>query len=105
MQTFDNKDPYRILAISPLASEAQISKAFQDKLRTVGEKGDREKLIHAYGLISNQAARDRFKWDEMSSILYQLPESDALPPIDLEALVRELAFLTPWELGDDACMN
>jgi hypothetical protein len=96
-------DPYRILEIPYTASEEQIKQAFQKKM---GETGGSDVIIAAYGQIRDPAGRRRFRWGSIWSYLKDpQQEVPSVEPSNIQAIIRELAFLTEWELGDDACLK
>jgi hypothetical protein len=95
-------DPYAILNISYHASDQEIQNAFQIKM---SEKGtDTELVLFAYGMIRGQSGRNRWRWDDFRTFLFE-PFSLQTKSVDKESLAKELAFLSPWELGDDTCLN
>lgn len=97
------QDPYQILGIPYTASEEQIRQAFQKKM---AEANGSEIMIAAYGKIRDSSGRKRFRWGSLSSFLRD-PQQEMEPPekLDIHALVKELAFQTEWELGDETCLK
>lgn len=96
-------DPYQILGLPYTASEEEIKQAFQKKMTETSEP---EMIIAAYGKIRDPAGRKQFRWGSIWSYLRD-PQQDIPPakPKDVHMLIKELAFLTEWELGDDSCLK
>ena len=99
-------DPYCILDLPCGAKEEEIHEAFRTKLEAFpkGAK-ERERVILAYGMIRHLADRNQFHFDEVRSFFVDPLQSEQKGVIDKEALAQELAFLSSWEAGDDACLN
>jgi hypothetical protein len=100
-------DPYRILGIPYTADEETIRNAF---LKKMSESKDSSIIVNAYALIRDEEARRRFKWGNMWSCLNLEEIAEGLiekkmPQIELESLIKELAFQSEWELGDDSCLK
>lgn len=96
------QDPYRILEIPYTASEEEIRKAFHKKMT----EGGSEVVITAYGKIRDSAGRRNFRWGNIWSIIRD-PRED-IPdagPIDIHSIIKELAFQSEWELGDESCLK
>ncbi len=98
----DEIDPYVILDLPYAASESEIQTAFHRKMKTAK---DQELLIKAYGMIRNRTGRERWRWSSINSYLLNPFEGHKKDNIDIEALIKELAFLSEWEMGEDACPN
>lgn len=90
-------DPYRVLGVSYDASEEEIQQAFQQKM--LESKGSQD-IIKAYGMLRSPADRRKFRWGSVWSCMHGL-DSEEKAHTDLEAIVKELAFLTAWELGQN----
>lgn len=93
-------DPYAQLQIPYHADEETIRRAFHQKIR---ENPDNTDLLMAYEMIRNEEKRKEYKWMNSSSYIMpppidESPEADQFP---IEALARELAFLSEWEAGRD----
>jgi hypothetical protein len=102
----EQMDPYVILSLAYTATESEIQEAFQKKLEGMDKHSEEaHRLIEAYGMIRNPSGRERFRWEEMRSFLADPFHEKDGKGIDLVPLVRELAFLSLWELGDDACLS
>lgn len=102
-----NIDPYRILGLPYNADEETIRKAF---LKKMNESTDSSLIVNAYALIRDEQARRRFKWGNMWSCLNieEIAENNTQKKMtsgELESLIKELAFQSEWELGDDSCLN
>lgn len=101
----DILDPYQILEIPHTASEEQIKQAFQKKLV---ETNGSEKIIAAYGKIRDSGGRRQFRWGSIQSYLKD-PQQDipSFQPkdVDVQSIIKELAFRTEWELGDETCLK
>jgi len=97
------QDPYQILEIPYTASEEQIRQAFHKKMV---ETNGSEIIIAAYGEIRDSAGRKRFRWGSLSSFLRD-PQQEMKPSekLDVDTLIKELAFQTEWELGDETCLK
>ena len=89
-------DPYVLLDLPPDADDAAIRAAFHAKVRAGGADAA---VNAAYAAIRDAAARRRRRWCEPAACLASLPSGDG-PLTPPEPLVRELAFLSDWELGD-----
>lgn len=93
-------DPYAILNLPYSADATMIQKAFQEQMKLVK---DQEALIEAYGMIRDPVSRERFRWNDHRFCEAKIENENN--SIDIEALIKELAFLSPWEMGDDSCLN
>lgn len=95
----DALDPYFFFEIPLDASDEEIQLSFQRKMLT---SANPEQVVHIYSKIRNQTARNEWKWNTIHSHLLNPMPKDSTPhvDIDLEALIKELAFLSPWEAGD-----
>lgn len=91
-------DPYAVLNVPYSADELEIQQAFQKLLD--GEK-DRELIIEAYGMIRDAKSREKFRWSDFRYCEAKLDQNNQYS-MDMEAVIKELAFLSPWEMGDDA---
>lgn len=94
----EEMDPYRVLGISYDAGEEEIQQAFQAKMLEC--KGSQSSVIKAYGMLRTPADRRKFRWGSVWSCMHGV-DSEEKAHMDLEAIVKELAFLTAWELGED----
>ncbi len=90
-----DSDPFEVLRVSYRASDEEVVQA-RDALLRSGEREQSEVLL-AYSRIRNQRLRDDFCFTDFRSILF-MPKSSAVE-VDTTALVQELAFLSPWEVG------
>jgi hypothetical protein len=95
-------DPFAVLELPYLADETKIQQAFQKKLK---EASDPELIIQAYGMIRDQTRRNHFCWEDVRYCLLDTENQIKQEPIDFSLLIQELAFLSPWEMGDDTCLN
>jgi hypothetical protein len=95
-------DPYAVLEISSFASESEIQQSFHHKMKNAHNT---EELIRAYGMIRDQAGRNRVRWDMLRSHLENPFKNQQENDYDLPLLIKELAFLSVWEMGEDACKN
>lgn len=89
-------DPYVLLDLPPDAEDAAIRAAFHAKVRAGGADAA---VNAAYAAIRDAAARRRRRWCEPTAWLAAPPRGDGQLTAP-EPLVRELAFLSDWELGD-----
>lgn len=96
------KDPYKILGVPYWATSQEIQTAFQKKLK---ESSDQSEVISAYGAIRDTAGQNTFLWTNIFSCLALSQKEEDEAPLDLPALIRELAFLSSWELGGDSCVK
>lgn len=97
MATKLNADPYVVLGIPPDADDAAIRTAFHGKVRA----GAADAAVNAaYGALRDANARQRRRWCDPLALIAAPPSAQAGPGCS-EALVRELAFLSDWELGND----
>jgi hypothetical protein len=102
--TFSNEmDPYFVLGLTYSATESEIQKAFHKKMQ---HADNQEIIIQAYSMIRNEAGRNSVRWNRFESyILNPFSDMEAETQIDIQALIKELAFLSQWELGEDECPN
>lgn len=95
-------DPYAILDISYGATAEEIQTAFREKLQV--DPGS-PLLLEAYAMIRDPVGRRTFRWGDIRAC-FDLPVSDQkVDPESIAVLAQELAFLTPWELGDQTCLK
>lgn len=92
-------DPYVVLGIAYDASDEQIKQAFHEAMHV---SQDTSEITQAYYLIRTQEARAEYQWKYLNSLLCAPTFSNKLD-LDLEALIREVAFQSEWELGEDRC--
>lgn len=89
-------DPYVLLGVPPEADDAAIRAAFHARVRA----GSADATINAaYAAIRDTDARRRRRWCDPAACIAPLPAASAPPVANPEALIRELAFLSDWELG------
>ena len=96
------KNPYVVLGVPYGASETQIRKAYHEIVRS----NDPERLSEAseaYQKIYNKENRLRYKWLELESFVATppVPQVRELDEQGRENIIKELAFLNSWELGED----
>lgn len=93
-------DPYVVLGISYDSDDEKIRKAFQAALR---EKGGKPEIYEAYEMIRTKEKREHYRWDSLYSFIVTPPcyKQNEFKKLDIENLVKELAFLSPWELGSE----
>ena len=90
-------DPYVVLGIPPEADDQAIRAAFHARVRA----GTADAQVNAaYGAVRDAQARRRRRWCDPTAMIAALPAAQEGIACD-EALVRELAFLSDWELGPD----
>lgn len=99
---FIDVNPYQVLEIPYSATDDEIRQAFQCKMQ---DSQNSESIIEAYGLIRDSIGRQRFRWDKIETCLNDLPSSKEISQEEILAFVKELAFLSPWEIGDDSCLT
>lgn len=92
-------DPYAVLKLSLDANDAQIKQAFHQAMQATHDPAT---ITHAYHMIRTQEARAEYQWNNLCSYFCAPLFSDN-QNFDLEALIREVAFQSEWELGDDRC--
>ena len=95
-------DPYQVLDVPYWAAEEEIKAAFQKRMK---ESKNENEVISAYGMIRDKVGREKVEWGAIRFCSHGASPTEERPEIDVEALVRELAFCTPWELGDDTCLK
>jgi len=96
-------DPYQILNIPYSATNKEIQAAFHTMMEA--RRGEESELvIRAYGMIRNESGRNQMRFDDYRTLLH-CPLHAEKRAFDSEELIKELAFLSPWELGDDTCLN
>jgi hypothetical protein len=95
-------DPYQMLGLSPEADDLAVRTAYHERVRA----GSADAHINAaYASIRTAADRERLRFTSLTSWIAQPPQSasDQRPLLDavqVEAVVREFASLSEWELGD-----
>lgn len=98
MKDYLQIDPYEILEISYDSSEKEIKEAFYKKLKEQNTNNDL--IIQAYTLIKNEKARKEFQWNSIFSQFAPYKNLDQkINESDIENLIKEVAFLSDWELG------
>ncbi len=99
-------NPYSVLGVTPSAVDEQIKQAFHAKLLQMGSS---PLLVTAYSMIRDGAARRRYLWGQIESLfadpVLDMPAASEAPQVPVSELIRELAFLSEWELGDDTCLK
>lgn len=99
-------DPYAVLDLSYKATEEEIQEAFQTKMASVDKlSNEAQVLIQAYGMIRHPSGREAFRMEDVRFFEVGPFEDQQKKSLDFVALAKELAFLSPWELGDDSCLN
>jgi hypothetical protein len=93
----EQPDPYQVLEVPYSASEAEIQSAFHAKMKLAH---DPQSIIMAYGMIRDQKGRDAFRWDDLRFCFYAAETKRERPIVDIQTLIKELAFLSPWEIGE-----
>lgn len=92
-------DPYALLGVAPDANDEAIRAAYHARVRASGAD---PALNAAWLLVRDEGARQRHRWSDPLALVAPPPAAgQAGPPPDAGALVRELAFLSEWELGND----
>ena len=100
-------DPYRVLQLPYSATHEDIRNAFLEAMKKATEN-EKESLIKAYGMIRDETGTQRVRWGALWSCLHEFDHEKAKPvrpSIDQEELIKELAFLSEWEMGDETCLN
>ncbi len=100
--TTDFDDPYADLGVDQDADQETLAAAYR-RLRRQADI-DPGRLNNAYGRVRDADSRLRFSADWPAAILAPLPERPTAAEMseqEVRELVRELAFLSDWELGDD----
>lgn len=96
-----NNDPYQILGVPYWADDDEIKKAFQEKaLSSPESKG----FTEAYGKIRDTKSRAYLRWNTIETCISSPKSNTPSTPINIPSLIKELAFCTDWELGDDTCL-
>ena len=89
-------DAYKILQISLDATEEEIRLAYHQKIQ---EGADLTLIGQAYSLIKDASARRKY-------LLFSMYSYFIIPPVvsfekgEVEAVIKEIAFLSDWELGE-----
>lgn len=100
-QPFD--DPYLRLGLAGDVDDDAVRAAYHLRVRA----GTADAQVNAaYASIRTAADRDRLRFTALTSWIAQPPAPAAvadpqLAPDQLEALIRECASLSDWELGHD----
>lgn len=105
--TFDSflylQDPYAILGVSSQSDDEEIRRAFHTLLR---DDKDSEELRLAYESIRSEKNRRHYLWGNPASFVTALDiptkEKEDSKTDLMQALVKELAFLSEWELGKES---
>lgn len=93
-------DPFRILGIAPDADLDTVRRAWHAALREGRADGA---LNAAAGRLRDPAGLERERLGGFFGCLAPLPDGEVPPLVDeagLVALIRELASVSDWELGD-----
>jgi hypothetical protein len=97
MPSTPSPDPYLVLGIPLDADDARIRAAFHAKVRA----GAADATVNAaYGALRDAQARQRRRWCDPRSVIASLPQHGN-GIVCSEDLIREIAFLSDWELGHD----
>ena len=96
------QNPFYVLGVTMNATDQEIQDQFHRLMLSADEPN---LLIAAYAQIRNKSSRESLWWNRIDTFsldpLRELMEKvDVTEPIDAHSLIRELAFLTSWELGD-----
>lgn len=92
-------DPYVVLGIAYDSNETQIRQAFHKAMHA--SNGSSE-VVNAYHLIRTQKDLLQYRWGQVQSFI-STPVFPEAQTMNLEDLIREIAFQSEWELGDDQC--
>lgn len=96
MTTMNNEDPYLYFNLPQNASDDDVQAAFHKKMK---EGSSQDITMAAYIKIRNQAARTAYKWNNITSFVEDPYASKSENNnYDLEAIIKELAFLSDWEV-------
>lgn len=89
-------DPYAVLGVAPEADDDAIRAAYHAQVRA----GTADAAVNtAYGAVRDAQARRRRRWCDPTALIAPLPAPRSGIAAS-EALIRELAVLSDWELGD-----
>ncbi len=93
-------DPYAILGIPHNANEEMIRNAFHQQVK---QHPNNQEIHQAYEMIRSEKKRFLYRWTTLTSYLNPPPLKTNSNSVQLpiEALAKELAFLSTWELGED----
>lgn len=95
-------NPFYVLGIPCDASDNEIQVQFHRKMQ---EGVNTEKIIHAYSQVRTQVGRNKIRWETINSHLLTPTEEFEIGKIkndiNIAELIKELAFLSPWELGEE----
>lgn len=100
MENFDQEfevSPYVLIGVSQNANDEEIQARFHEKMRG---SSNQEQLLKAYIQIRNQAGRNDFKWNTIGSFIADPFKEENCSNLDLEELIKEIAFLSDWEVGE-----
>ena len=96
MSNYPQIDAYRVLGLYPGGSDEEIRLAYHRKIKD----GEEERtLAQAYELIRDAKARERYQWNSLYSY-FSLFACEEGVSSSLEEVIKEVAFLSDWELGD-----
>ena len=102
MNTHPVSNPFVVLEISPDADDVAVRGAYHERVRA----GTADAQINAaYASVRTAADRERLRFTSMTAYIAVPPAAPAdtgslLGPAPLEAVIREFASLSDWELGD-----
>jgi len=96
----NNTDPYTVLGLMGDADDAAIRTAYHEMVRL----GTTTPAVNAaYASIRDEPGRQKVRWLTVPGLLAPLQTESRSAVLDaaaLSALVRELAFVSDWELGE-----
>lgn len=103
MTTHAINDPFALLGLASDADDATVRAAYHDRIRA----GTADARINAaYASVRTAGDRERLRFTSLTTFIAQPPTAVAvttssfLEPAQREAVVRECASLSDWELGD-----
>lgn len=97
----DTIDPYVVLGIAYDSNDDQIRQAFHEAMHM---KNGSSEVVNAYHLIRTQKDRLHYRWGQIQSFI-SMPVFPKEKEMDVAELIREIAFQSEWELGDDQCLT
>ncbi|MBM3198066.1 MAG: hypothetical protein FJZ58_02270 [Chlamydiae bacterium] len=86
-------DAYKLLDLQPGATGDEIRQAYHKKLQEQPEL-----FSQAYKCICSEKEREHYFWNSVHSYFFSIASEQNTS--SLEEVIRELAFLSDWELGD-----
>lgn len=97
----NHSDPYAVLGLLGDADDAAIRTAYHEMVRS----GTATPAVNAaYAAIRDETGRQKNRWMTIPGLIAPLKtesQGTSLDAAAMNALVRELAFVSDWELGEN----